>query len=80
MKSNSNNEELIRKNLKEIAKREGVPEEKVEEDILFAISLAMKSDDPKIKEFWKSIPCEGDCPTIDEAINYIIMNLPKKYS
>lgn len=80
MKSKKINEDLITKNLKEIAKREGISEEKVREDILLAISIAMKSNDPNAQEFWKNIPCEGDSPTVEEAINYILLSLPKKYS
>lgn len=80
MNSRSINEDIIQKNLEEIAEKEGFPVEKIKEDILFAISIAMKSDDPQILEFWKSIPCEGDSPTVEETINYFIVNLPKKYS
>lgn len=73
MKSESNYEDIIKKNLQIIAKREGISEEKVREDILYAISLALKSDDPKVREFWKLIPCKGESPTVDETLNYLIM-------
>ncbi|MDD3138496.1 MAG: hypothetical protein PHX08_05945 [Lachnospiraceae bacterium] len=76
MKEKSFNEELIQRNLQKIAKKEGISEDKVKEEILYAISLAMKSDDPAVQTFWKKIPCEGDSPTVEETINYIISTLP----
>lgn len=78
MKKSYSNKKLIKKNLQEIAKREGISEEKVREEILEAISIALKSDDPNVQTFWRDIPCEGESPTIEETINHIILNLPKK--
>jgi len=75
MKSESINEDIIQKNLQEIARREGISEEKVRDDILYAISLALKSNDPKVRDFWKLIPCEGESPTVDETLNYLIMKV-----
>ena len=49
----------IEKNLKIIAKREGITPEEVKSEIGRAVSYAMKSSDPKAQRFWNNFPCEG---------------------
>lgn len=58
----------IEKNLKIIAKREGITPEEVKSEIGRAVSYALKSSDPKVQHFWNSFPCEGDRPTVEEVI------------
>lgn len=70
-----NNERKINASLQQIAKQEGITEEEVRNEIAYAISLALKNDDPKVQEFWKQIPTDGDSPTVEEVINYIILKL-----
>lgn len=72
-------EKKITDSLRQIAKKEGISEEEVRKEIAYAVSLALKSNDPKIQSFWKDIPCEGDSPTIEEVIDHIILNLPQKF-
>jgi hypothetical protein len=67
--------EIITNALRTIAQNEGITEEEVRSEIALAISYALKSDDPKVQNFWKDIPCEGDAPTVEEIINYIIVEL-----
>ena len=68
---NSAHENIIKNNLEKIAKSEGITTDEVRQEIALAISYALKSDDPKVQNFWKDIPCEGDTPTVDEVIDYI---------
>lgn len=72
-------EKKITDSFRQIAKKEGISEEEVRKEIAYAVSLALKSNDPKIQSFWKDIPCEGDSPTIEEVIDHIILNLPQKF-
>jgi hypothetical protein len=67
--------EIITNALRTIAQNEGITEEEVRNEIALASSYALKSDDPKVQNFWKNIPCEGDAPTVEEIINYIIVEL-----
>ena len=53
----------------------GITTDEVRQEIALAISYALKSDDPKVQNFWKNIPCEGDTPTVDEVIDYIATQL-----
>ncbi|GFH88807.1 hypothetical protein IMSAGC002_00045 [Lachnospiraceae bacterium] len=68
---NQNKKETISEYLKVIAKKEGISEDDVRNEIALAVSLALKSNDPHIQAFWKDIPCDGDAPTIEEIIDYI---------
>ena len=36
------------------------------------------SDDPKIKAYWQSIPCEGDVPTPEEFIAFTAKEVKKR--
>ena len=75
---NSAHENIIKNNLEKIAKSEGITTDEVRQEIAFAISYALKSDNPKVQNFWKDIPCEGDTPTVDEVIDYIATQLIKE--
>jgi len=57
--------------LEEIARRNGVTAETVRREIKLAMLAGMCSQDPKVQEKWKSIPCEGEVPTPEEMISYI---------
>lgn len=56
--------------IKKIAKRDGVSVEYVRKQMQIAMLNGLCSTDPKIKEFWDSIPREGDIPTPEELILY----------
>lgn len=68
-------EKRIEQCLKIIAKKEGISESKVKDEIALAISYALKSNDPKIQNFWQNIPCEGTSPTIEEIIAFLAERL-----
>lgn len=65
----------IQQYLETIAQKEGISPKKVRDEIALAISLAQKSTDPKIQNFWNSIPCEGTSPTVEETIDYLAKNV-----
>ncbi len=67
--------EKITDSLRQIAREEGITEEEVRNEIALAISYALKSNDPNIQNFWKDIPCEGDSPTVEEIVEYLIIAL-----
>lgn len=70
-----NKKNMISEHLRTIADQEGITVDEVRNEIAYAISLAPKSKDPKTQNFWKQIPCEGETPTIEEIIDYIVTQL-----
>ena len=75
---NPTNKKIIERSFEKIAKSEGITTDEVRNEIAVAISYALKSDDPKVQNFWRNIPCEGATPTVDEVINYIATQLAKQ--
>lgn len=59
------------KAFKKIAEKEGVTVEEVREEIKKAIDVAMQSDDPAVKLYWKNICNYGKVPTPEEVVIYI---------
>lgn len=53
-----------------IAQRDGVSTEYVRTQMKIAMLNGLVSNDPKIRAYWKSIPCEGDVPTPEEFIAF----------
>lgn len=72
---NSINKNSVELSLKKLAKIEGITTDEVRKEIALAISYALKSDDTKVQNFWKKVPCEGDAPTVDEVINFLAIQL-----
>lgn len=72
---NQTHQDIIKLSFEKIAKSEGIATDEVRNEIALAISYALKSDDPKVQNFWKNVPCKGDAPTVDEVINYIATQL-----
>lgn len=75
---NQKKKKKISEYLRIIARKEGITENEVREEIAFAISLALKSKDPQIQNFWRNIPCNGESPTIEEIIDYVVTELSTK--
>ena len=65
---NDKNTYSVDKYLKIIAEKEGITKEEVQQEIGRAVSIALKSPDPKMQRFWTDFPCENDTPTIEEII------------
>lgn len=72
---NPNKKEKISEHLRIIAEQEGITEKEVRSEIAYAVSLALKSSDPNIQNFWKKIPSEGDSPTVEEIIDFIVTQM-----
>ena len=72
---NQTKNEKISEYLRTIASRENITELEVRNEIAYAVSLALKSSDPKIQNFWKKVPCEGHSPTIEEIIDFIVTGI-----
>lgn len=70
-----NKKDKISEHLRTIADQEGITVDEVRNEIAYAISLALKSNDPKVQNFWKKIPCKGERPTVEEIIDYIVTQL-----
>lgn len=75
---NQDKRQQLEKNLEIIAQRENKTVGEIKQEIGLAISYALKSDNPKVQRFWTDIPCEGDCPTIEEIINYLAGEIAKQ--
>lgn len=73
-----NKKEKISEHLQAIAEQEGISENEVRDEIAYAVSLALKSQDPKVQNFWKKIPCEGESPTVEEIIDFIVTHLSSR--
>lgn len=71
--------EQLENALKHMIENEGMDESTIREQIAFAISLALKSNDPNLQNFWTKIPCNGSCPTIDEIVDYLITEITNTY-
>lgn len=61
-------EELIRKT----ARKFGVSEQTVREEIKSSIRMGFFSPDPKERAKMASVPCEGEMPTPEELITYLL--------
>ena len=49
---NQNKKDKISEHLRTIAEKEGISEREVRNEIAYAVSLALKSSDPQIQNFW----------------------------
>ena len=70
-----NYNELIKECLQIIAKKEDSTESEIRNKIAFAVSLALKSNNPQVQNFLKEIPCAGESPTIEEIVDYIVFGM-----
>ncbi|NCB92503.1 MAG: hypothetical protein EOM40_08005 [Clostridia bacterium] len=66
---------LVEKRLKELSIKEGMTETEIRTKIAYAISMALKSNDPSIQNFWRKIPGTGDAPDIEEITDYLILHI-----
>ena len=58
--------------IRQIAKAHGVSPAEVKMEIQFAIQEAMKSDDPVARSHWEKISPNGEEPTIEQFLSYIV--------
>lgn len=69
------NIDSIKTALYQLAQKEGITVDELKHEISIAISLAQKTNDPKILEYWRQIPCKGTYPTPEELIKFLIEHL-----
>lgn len=63
------------KALTKVALKHGVSVAEVRREIQAALDEGIRNPDPQIKEYWNSIPCKGDKPTVDEVISYLVKQI-----
>ena len=76
---NDKNTYSVDKYLKIIAEKEGITKEEVQQEIGWAVSIALKSPDPQMQRFWTDFPCENETPTIEESYTISLKNLQKSH-
>jgi hypothetical protein len=64
--------------LQKLAKREGLTENEIRNEIALAVSYALKSSDPNLQNFWKNFPSLGKDSTIDDIINCLIIKMAEQ--
>ena len=60
---------------KRIAEEHGITEEELKEQIQQRIIAGLNGHDPVQRKQWEAIPHEGDIPTPEEYIQYIVEKL-----
>ncbi len=63
---------------KRIAEERGITEEELKELIQRRIIAGLNSPDPARRKQWKAIPHEGDIPTPEEYVRYVVEKLTAK--
>ena len=56
------------RNIKRVARQNGVPEEEVRRDMLVAMNAARSNDDPAVKARWETFYYSGSEPTLEEFL------------
>ncbi len=69
--SNKKAEYSAKKAIQAVARQHGVSVETVCHEIEVAIAAARENTDPKVQEFWNSVPRKGETLTPEEVIAYI---------
>lgn len=64
--------------LRQIAMREGKTISEVRKEIQKVMLIGLCSQDSKVKEYWKRIPCEGEVPTPEEIIAFLADEAKKR--
>lgn len=63
--------------IKQVARNNGVSEEEVRAEMKAAMMAGWNNPDPKVRELWSSIPCEGKMPTPEELIIWAAIEVTK---
>ena len=56
------------RNIKRVARQNGVSEEEVRRDMLVAMNAARSNDDPAVKARWETFHYSGSEPTLEEFL------------
>ena len=63
--------------IKQVARNNGVSEEEVRE-MKAAMMAGWNNSDPKVREIWSRIPCEGEMPIPEELIIWTAIQVTTK--
>lgn len=58
--------------LDQIASASHIPPSRLRERMQAALESALENPDPAVQDMWNSIPKQGDKPTLEEFMNYLI--------
>lgn len=61
-----------------LARERGITVEKMREDISARIEKGWNASDPEERIQWREIPCEGEIPTPDEWLKYVVEKLEEE--
>lgn len=64
--------------IKTTAEKESVSEDEVRREMKAAIAEGLKSKDPRVREMWKKIPCQGETPEPEEVVAWAAEMLREK--
>jgi hypothetical protein len=64
--------------LQKLAKREGLTENEIRNEIALAVSYALKSNDSNLQNFWKDFPSLSKDSTIDDLIDCLIIKMAEQ--
>jgi hypothetical protein len=63
---------LVEKALNRLAVREGKSVSEIRKEIQKAMLVGLCSQDQKVQIYWRHIPCEGDVPTPEEVVAFMV--------
>ena len=58
--------------IEKVAEKNGVTKDEVETEIKKTIEEAMKSQQPEAQQFWKEVAPDGQIPSVETVISWII--------
>ena len=58
--------------LEQIASARQVAPSEIREKMQLAMDAAMENPDPAVQAMWRSVPKQGEKPTLDEFMDYLI--------
>ena len=76
---NDKNTYSVDKYLKIIAEKEGITKEEVQQEIGRAVSIALKSPDPKMQRFWTDFHVKMILPPLKKSYTISLKNLQKSH-
>lgn len=65
----------IKRALREVAKREGLSEKQVYDEIQAAIDTGFRSHDPAVQALWEAIPMPCGRPRPEDIIQYCVQKI-----
>ena len=66
--------------IKRIAREQNTTPEKVRREMELAIEEAMSSRNPFVRARWKKMPYQGEKPTLEEVMEYLVKRVEKRRS